>query len=515
MNSRVNVPLVLVSGCARFALTNISHIDFLRLLCFFVAMKFCRFLCFNLFISFFAAFGLQSSPSLDLARQLNQAFVEVAEKVSPAVVVINVVQKSQRSAEEDTKFWDSMPREFRRYFHHPGDDSNMPAPRGQGSGIIIRKDGYILTNGHVVEDAEKIEVRLQDGRTFKATVRGADSRSDVAVIKIDAKDLPVATFADSSKTRVGEFAIAIGAPFSLDYSVTFGHVSAKGRSGVFYDPSADQDFIQTDANINPGNSGGPLVNINGEVIGINTLIRGMRTGIGFAVPSNLAKEVADQLISEGKFTRAWLGIGISSLREHEKFRDVISGVKDGVVVMSKVTDGPAWKSDLQPTDVITAVDGRPVATAQQLRGEIRNKKIGADVTLDVFRDGKNLKLKVQPGEWVEKTETPAVEIKHVASNPPATNHLGLTVQRLTRELAEQFDVYLISGLIVTAFEKNSLAEREGIKPGDVITEINHREVKDPRQFREAIKSADFKSGVIFNLINSESSRFEILKDGKE
>ncbi len=460
---------------------------------------------------------LRSSPSLDLARQLNQAFVEVAEKVSPAVVVINVVQKPQKSGEEDTKFWDSMPREFRRYFHHPGDDSNMPPPRGQGSGVIIRKDGYILTNGHVVEDAEKIEVRLQDGRTFKATVRGTDSRSDVAVIKIDAEDLPVATLADSSKTRVGEFAIAIGAPFNLDYSVTFGHISAKGRSGVFYDPNADQDFIQTDANINPGNSGGPLVNINGEVIGINTLIRGMRTGIGFAVPSNRVKEVAEKLISDGKFTRAWLGIGIASLNELTDYRDFAAGVKDGVVVTAKMPDGPAWKSDLKPSDVIVAVDGRSVATVQQLRDEIRGKKIGSDVVLNVFRDGKNLNVKVQPGEWVEKTETetPVLEAKHVAPKQTATNYFGLTVQKLTRELAEQFDVDFISGVIVTAVEKNSLAEREGIKPGDVITEINHREVKDPRQFREAIKSADFKKGVIFNLINSKSSRFEILKDGKE
>ena len=468
-------------------------------------------------LTLFSTPVLRGSANLDVARQLNQAFVEVAEKVSPAVVVINVVQKPQKPTEEDNRFFNNLPREFRRYFHDRGDDLDMPAPRGQGSGVIIRKDGYILTNGHVVEDAEKIEVRLRDGRKFKATVRGADSRSDVAVIKIDAKDLPVAALADSSQTRVGEFAIAIGAPFSLDYSVTFGHVSAKGRSGVFYDPSADQDFIQTDANINPGNSGGPLVNINGEVIGINTLIRGMRTGIGFAVPSNLAKEVADKLISDGKFTRAWLGIEISSLREHERLRDVIGDVKDGVVVMSKVTGGPAWKSALQPTDVITAVDGHSVATAQQLRGEIRNKKIGADVMLDVFRDGKHLKVKVQPGEWVEKTETetPVVEIKHVASKETATNYLGLTVQRLTRELAEQFDVDLINGVIVMAVEKNSLAEREGIKAGDVITEINHREIKDPRQFREAIKSADFKKGVIFNLINSESTRFEILKDGKE
>ena len=239
-------------------------------------MKFSHFFASISVVVIFSAFDSQSSPNLDVARKLNQAFVEVAEKVSPSVVVITVVQKPQKSGEEDTRFFNNLPREYRRYFHRPGDDSNTEPLRGQGSGVIIRRDGYILTNGHVVEDAEKIEVRLQDGRTFKGTVRGVDAQSDISVVKIDAKDLSVAKFADSSQTRVGEFAIAIGAPFSLDYSVTFGHVSAKGRSGIIYDPSADQDFIQTDANINPGNSGGPLVNIDGEVIGINTLIRGMR-----------------------------------------------------------------------------------------------------------------------------------------------------------------------------------------------------------------------------------------------
>src|SRR6266446_3719922 len=266
----------------------------------------------------------EPSSNLELARQLNQAFVEVAEKVSPSVVVINVVQKptaSTTSDDEEIPF-DAIPREFRRFFHRQSEDTPPEKSQGQGSGIIIRDDGYILTNSHVVEDAESIEVRLQDGRTFKATVRGVDQQSDVAVVKIEAKSLPVAVLGDSTKTRVGEFAIAIGAPFNLDYSVTYGHVSAKGRSNVILGDagaSMDQDFIQTDANINPGNSGGPLVNINGEVIGVNTLIRGLHTGIGFAIPSSLAKEVSEKLIAEGKFTRLWLGIGTRAVRDTPDF----------------------------------------------------------------------------------------------------------------------------------------------------------------------------------------------------
>src|SRR5882724_9446155 len=350
----------------------------------------------------------ESSGPIDLARQLNQAFIEVADKVSPAVVVIRVAHKPDYSepGDDDNPFFDMLPREFRKRF----EERHQRAPRrnrepifdAEGSGISIREDGYILTNRHVVEEAEKIKVRLKDGREYSAEVRGEDAQSDLAVIKIEAKGLTSARLADSSKTRVGEFAIAIGAPFSLDYSVTFGHVSAKGRHVISGDEGAamDQDFIQTDANINPGNSGGPLVNIDGEVIGVNALIRGLRTGIGFAIPSNLAREISDKLIADGKITRAWLGVGIRSLSDYTEFRDTVKGVDEGVVVYTIQPDGPASKSDLKPSDIITAVDGRTVATPQDLKNEIRGKKIGGTVTLDVARpDGvtrvKNLKIKVK------------------------------------------------------------------------------------------------------------------------
>jgi serine protease Do len=358
---------------------------------------------------------------------------------------------------------------------------------------------------------------LKDGRRFKAEVRGTDPQSDIAVIKIEAKGLPVATFADSSQTRVGEFAIAIGAPFQLDYSVTFGHVSAKGRGNVVpsYAGGAmmDQDFIQTDANINPGNSGGPLVNINGEVIGMNTLIRGLQTGIGFAIPSNLAKEVSAQLIAEGKFTRAWLGIGIRALKEDQAFRELVTSVSEGVVVASILPEGPAYKSDLKPADVITAVDGKPVATVQALKDEIRGKKIGAPVTLDVVRNDKNIKVKVSPGEWIDKTM--AAKTASEEAKKDNVSALGLTVQAFTRELAEQFSVELTEGVIVTAVDKNSAAARSMIKPGDVVTDVNQRKVSGPRAFRELLKGADLKKGVLLNLISGNTSRFEILKGADE
>src|SRR5437764_229593 len=281
--------------------------------------------------------------------------------------------------EDGSSPFDSLAPELRRFFQER--QLEIPA---QGSGVIIRDDGYILTNGHVVEDADKIEVRLHDGRMFTGKVRGVDPKSDVAVIKIEAKDLPKAGLADSTKTKVGEFAIAIGAPFSLDYTVTFGHVSAKSRSDIVREVGLiDQDFIQTDALINPGNSGGPLVNIDGDVIGINTLIRGMHTGIGFAIPSSLAREVSDQLVKEGKFTRAMLGVEIHPFREDLEAHDWVKDLKDGVIVKRIISGGPAAKSDLATNDIITAVDGKQVATVQELRGEIRSKKLGEPVMLDV------------------------------------------------------------------------------------------------------------------------------------
>ncbi|WP_050785649.1 trypsin-like peptidase domain-containing protein [Pedosphaera parvula] len=470
------------------------------------------------------------NPNLDLARQLNQAFVQVAEEVSPSVVVITVTQKTTESPfklppgqeqNDGEDPLDRVPPEFRKFFRQSPQEKST----GQGSGVIIREDGFILTNRHVVEDAEKIEVRLKDGRTFQAEVRGVDAPSDVAVIKINTQSLPVARLADSSKTRVGEFAIAIGAPFALDYTVTFGHVSAKDRSNIVMpDPESptmtDQSFIQTDANINPGNSGGPLVNIDGEVIGINTLIRGLHTGIGFAVPSNLAREVADKLITDGKFTRAWLGVSIRSFREYPEYREFVPGIQDGVVVTEILPSGPAAKSELKPGDVVTAVDGKAVVTSQQLKDAVRGKTIGQNVKLDVVRQGdspkdiQRLKVIVKPGEYEDKNVL-------VASNETypkidsSSGTLGLKVQAVTRDLAEHYNVNATEGLIVTSVDKTGLAARNGIRVGDVITSINQHRVSDPKEFRELIKNLDTKRGVIVNLISEGAAKFEILKEGDD
>jgi len=456
-----------------------------------------------------------SSPDLDIVRQLNRAFVEIADKVSRSVVVINVVQKESPANLDDVDnddHSDSMPPGFWKKFHDQFRRSPMEKTVGQGSGIIIRENGYILTNGHVIEDAESVLVRLQDGKSYKATVRGLDTQSDLAVIKIEAQGLPVAQMGDSAQTRVGEFAIAIGAPFGFDFSVTFGHVSAKSRSNIIdglEGMSMDQDFIQTDALINPGNSGGPLVNVEGQVIGINTLIQGLHTGIGFAIPSNLAKEISDQLIESGKFTRPYLGIGMNAIREEADLRELIPGIQDGVVVRRIVPGGPAAKSDLKPSDIITAVDGEPVATPQQLRDAIRGKKIGPPITLDVFRQGKTIPIKVSPSQWPEP-EPIVTQVKSTPASKSIPVELGITIKPLTPALASQFGT-AVEGVLVATVDRNSAAARSGLKPGDIITSIDQQPIGNRKQFQAAVEKADLKKGVLLNLISGNTARFEILK----
>ncbi|NBR84651.1 MAG: PDZ domain-containing protein [Verrucomicrobia bacterium] len=469
----------------------------------------------------------KESSAIALARQLNQAFIEVADQVSPSVVVIRVAQKQERNRfsleMEGNPLFEEFRKKFEEQFGNPKGKKQRSEPKpegktpfnGQGSGVVIREDGYILTNRHVVEDAERIEIRFKDGRTFPATIRGVDPRSDVAVLKIDAKGLPAAKFADSDKTRVGEFAIAIGAPFNLDYSVTFGHVSAKGRTdllpGVAPGTPMDQDFIQTDASINPGNSGGPLVNINGEIIGINTLIRGLHTGIGFAIPANLAHELADTLIKDGKVVRARLGIQARSLREDEELsRQTFKGATNGVLVWRMEVNGPASKSELKLEDIITHVEGHAVGNAQQLRNSVRNK-VGITVSLSVVRAGKPVTVKIVPEAWPD--EPTEVVVNNRKSNEVQADDLGITVKALTRELAKEFKAKRNEGLIITEVDADSPAGKRGLKVGTIITEVNRKPVADLEDFNKALKGADLKKGVHLGIVVDGFAGFEVLKSG--
>ena len=468
----------------------------------------------------------EPSEALKLAQQLNQAFVEVAESVSKSVVVVRVASKPRARGgfgnPFNSPFFDQLPEEYRKFFERQQEEREEQPRRsrprgpvfdGQGSGLVYREDGIILTNRHVVENAEKVQIIFRGGKEYDGEVLGVDRQSDIAVVKIDATGLTAAKMGDSDKTKVGEFAIAVGSPYELDYSVTVGHVSAKGRR-VFSDQMMfDQDFIQTDASINPGNSGGPLVNIYGEVIGINTLIRGVNTGIGFAVPVNLARRVADMLIEDGKVTRAWLGVSITTLREDADYRDLAVGVEDGVVVRQFVSGGPAENSDLELADVITEVDGNSVKSADELKRELRLKKAGDSVTLGLMRNGKAREIEVETGAFPEEF-TAVSRMRRSERKPEADTKaklLGMTVQNINADLAKRFEVEGEKGVIVTAIENDSVAAEKGISPGDIVTRINSAPVDSVASFKAALEGEDLKKGVIVHLTSEGSQRFEVLK----
>ena len=448
----------------------------------------------------------------DVVHQLNNAFAKVFETVAPSVVIIEISKKndSETSAFEDL-FFQGPPDE-----NNPRRNQRSPQPsQSEGSGFIVRPDGYIFTNFHVVEAADKIDVKLKDGREFSAKVVGSDEKTDIAVIKIDAKDLPVVQLGDSDAVRVGQFAFAIGAPFKLDYTFTYGVVSGKGRSKLLATSGYSiSDYLQTDASINPGNSGGPLCDIDGKVIGMNTLINGINRGLGFAIPSNMAKEIGDELIAGRKIMRPWLGIRIETLGDDLSIRDLFKGIDKGVVVRTIEADAPAYKSDLRPFDVITQVDANSVTTDSQLQHEILKKKIGQKVELTVWRKGQTLKVPVTTGELPNEISR--------ASNEPArppqnreeeVGKFGLQVQELTKEMAQRFKLGVQRGVIVTDVTENSLAAQQGIEREDVITEVDGKPVTDVKTFRDALNQADPKRGVLLYLDRKGSKTFAVLKAG--
>ncbi len=328
-----------------------------------------------------------------MVHQLNSAFAKVFETVAPSVVIIEVTKKADPS---DTALDDL-------FFQAPDDPHHrrgQPEPvQSEGSGFIVRPDGFIYTNFHVVEGADKVEVKLKDGREFPGKVVGTDEKTDIAVVKVEANNLPVVQLADSDAVRVGQFAFAIGAPFKLDYTFTYGVISGKGRNKLLETGGYNiADYLQTDTSINPGNSGGPLCDIDGKVVGMNTLINGLNRGLGFAIPSNLVNEIGTQLIAGNKIVRPWLGIRIETLGDDSSIRDLFKGIDKGVVVRTIEADAPAYKSDLRPFDVITEVDGKPVTTDSQLQREILKKKVGQNVELGVWRKGQTMKIAITTGE---------------------------------------------------------------------------------------------------------------------
>ena len=442
--------------------------------------------------SFFAPPAWAQPEALENLRNTGKAFAGVAKKVSPAVVFIKV-EKTVTSA---SPYGPSMPFGddfFRRFFNNPFPGPQSPQQKrliqGQGSGFIISTDGYILTNNHVVGDADNVIVKLIDGREFKARTIGTDPHTDVAVIKIDATHLPVLPLGDSDALEVGEWVLAIGNPFGLSHTLTAGIVSAKGRSSLGI---ADyEDFIQTDAAINPGNSGGPLVDLEGRAIGINTAIcsqTGGYMGIGFAIPINMAKNIRDQLIKHGSVTRGYLGIMVQDITPELAETFGLETAKG--VLISEVTKGsPAEKADLARGDVIVEFNGHPVENVGSFRNEVALVAPGTRVNLAVIRHSKRQSNTVKIGKL-------PVGKQAVSTQSDILDKLGLTVETLTRDQATQLGYQDESGVVVTGVDSASVAALAGIRPGVLIQEVNRKRVHNVEEFDDAVALTASKGAVL-------------------
>jgi serine protease Do len=362
--------------------------------------------------------------------------------------------------------------------------------------VIVSADGYILTNNHVVEGADEIKITIGNKREYKARVIGTDSRTDIAVVKVDATNLPVIVFGDSSKVKVGDFALAIGNPFGLNQTVTMGIVSATGRGGLGIEDY--EDFIQTDASINPGNSGGALVDVNGALIGINTAIlsggSGGNQGIGFAIPINMAREVMDQILKNGKVIRGYLGAWIQPVTPDIAKAFGLSQIQ-GALLGDVEPTGPAAKSGLQRGDIVLAMDGKPIADSRDFRLRVAMTKPGTVVKLKIFRKGVEQEVSVTLGELPSKTASAQSE-----EGAPSAALEGLSVDELTPEIARQLDLPSKTfGVVVSSVQQGSAAEEAGLRRGDVIQEVNHKPVHSVSEFTAAVRQLGKQSVLL--LIN--------------
>jgi serine protease Do len=412
-------------------------------------------------------------------------FADMAERLKPSVVNMSTTQvvKGQRRTTPRMPFpnpfggeRDPFEEFFERFF---GGDNPQREFRGRslGSGFIINREGYIVTNNHVVENASDIKVSLSDKEEYAAKVIGRDPKTDVALIKIDAKkDLPAVAVGDSSKLRVGEWVMTIGNPFGLGHTVTTGIVSAKGRiigAGPY------DDFIQTDASINPGNSGGPLFNMNGEVVGINTAIVASGQGIGFAIPINVAKELLVPLREKGRVVRGWLGVQVQGITP-ELAKSFGLERERGALVADVMADTPAEKAGIERGDIIVEFNGRKIEEMNDLPRVVASTPPNADVPVKILRKGQEKVMQVKVAELKDKEERVA------SSGGTLEESLGLTVQELTPEIARSLRVNESKGLVVTNVEEGSPADEVGLRRGDVIVEINQKKVDNLRDYRAAL-----------------------------
>jgi serine protease Do len=462
------------------------------------------------------------------AAALSDSFADIIEKASPAVVKISMTRIIKASDQKGNGTMSPFGNDpfFQQFF-----GGRMPKPRDQreeglGSGVLVSPNGYILTNNHVVDKANKLKVTLSDGRDYTAKLVGADPQTDVAVVKIDAGNLPTLPFANSSGARVGDLCFAIGNPFGQDHTVTMGIVSAKGRS--LEAGSYIQDFIQTDAAINPGNSGGALINAKGELIGMNTMIltggnsfgggEGGNVGIGFAVPSNMAKQVMDQLIKSGKVSRGYIGVTLESLTPDLAQQFGVSEAK-GALVGDVTANAPGAKAGLKSGDVVTAIDGKQVTTSNDLTMEVISRAPGTTVKLDVIRDKKPMTVSVTLGQRPAGTdwdrngghgnENEGGNDDNNADTNSSTVR-GITVENLTSEIAQQVGVPPATrGVVVTAVDADSPAA-DAVGRGTVVVAVDRKPVANVTEFRNAMNAAKDKA-VLLTVNNGGATGFVVVQ----
>ena len=423
------------------------------------------------------------SPGLRVLEEIQTVITELAEQTKPSVVNLFPITTAGRL--RDTS----------------GD--RTPNASGSGSGLIVDSDGHIVTNNHVIGDATEIEVRFSDKTKLIAQVIGKDPDTDLALLKVTAdRPLPSAQFGDSSMVKVGQWVLAVGNPFGLDRTVTLGVVSGIGRENM--NLSRYENFIQTDASINPGNSGGPLFNLRGEVIGINTAIINFAQGIGFAIPSNMAKHVIEQLLAKGKVIRGWLGVGIQPLTTElaKKF-----GVSDGegVLVNEVFENDPAAVAGIRPGDVIVRIDGAIVDSPNKLSRLIGTLTPGAQAKIDVIRDLKHVTLTILLTERRDATAVPT------APHARAEVKLGVEVQELTPSLAEKFKLRETKGVMIMRVESNSLAHAEGLREGDLIKEVNRTETATLADYSAALSRSRRGDTILLRVLRETRAFYVVLK----
>ena len=476
-------------------------------------------------------FGAQKAPDVNIPPALQSfttVFADVAEKVVPTVVSV-IPTKIDTVTFANNPFYQFFGDQF--FGGNPFGDFFGQQPRGRqqppqvqrqerrqqglGSGVIVSSDGYILTNSHVVAGAAEIEVKTNDGRSFDAFVVGSDSLTDVAVLKIRDRvnNLPVAFLGDSDKLRPGDWAVAVGNPFSLTSSVTMGIISATGRATPMPgSPAGFHDFIQTDAAINPGNSGGALVNIRGELIGINTMIytrSGGNMGIGFAVPINMARRVMEDLIFDGRVSRGWLGISIQELDQSTRDAFGLSPETRGVLVGDVFKDQPACKAGIKRGDVITRIDGKVTETQNQLRNNVAAVRPGSTVPVELLRNGRRQTVRVT----VTSRDDPGAVAAAGGGTPPAesasgdASNIGIRAGEITQDIRTRMNLpQNVQGVVITEVVIGSQAAQEGLRVNDIIMEVNRKATPSMKEYTQTVRNLKNGDSVLF-LIRREGNTF--------